>query len=140
MGLMDETKFREAVRKIVKDDPRYAVEAYEFVSKAVVFTMLTLGRDKTPDHHISGQELLDGFKRYAIQEFGPMAGEIMKSWGFSNSLDVGNVVFNLVNRKLLGKTENDSISDFKSGFDFEKAFSEPFKTEKNQENNPPIIA
>jgi len=137
---MDDIKFREAVRQIVKDDPRYVMEAYEFVSKAVVFTMLSLSRDKSPNHHVSGQELLDGFRRYAIQEFGPMAGEIMKSWGFSNSTDVGNVVFNLVNRKLLGKTDNDSLSDFKSGFDFEKAFSEPFKTDKNQENNPPIIA
>ncbi len=137
---MDDIKFREAVSKIVEDDSRYAAEAYEFVSKAVVFTMLSLSRDKSPNHHVSGQELLDGFRRYAIQEFGPMAGEIMKSWGFSNSTDVGNVVFNLVNRKLLGKTENDSLSDFKSGFDFEKAFSEPFKTDKIQENNPPIIA
>jgi uncharacterized repeat protein (TIGR04138 family) len=137
---MHNIKFREAVRQIVKDDPRYALEAYEFVSKAVVFTMLSLSRDKSPNHHISGQELLDGFRRYAIQEFGPMAGEIMKSWGFSNSSDVGNVVFNLVNRNLLGKTENDSLSDFKNGLDFERAFSEPFETDKIQQNNPPIIA
>jgi len=137
---MEDIKFREAVSQIVKDDSRYAPEAYEFVSKAVVFTMLSLSRDKSPNHHVSGQELLDGFRRYAIQEFGPMAGEIMKSWGFSNSTDVGNVVFNLVNSKLLGKTENDSLADFKSGLDFEKAFSEPFKTDKIQEKNPPIIA
>ncbi|MEI6421344.1 MAG: Minf_1886 family protein [Lentisphaerota bacterium] len=137
---MHNIKFREALIQIVKDDPRYAPEAYEFVSKAVVFTMLSLSRDKSPSHHISGQELLDGFRRYAIQEFGPMAGEIMKSWGFSNSSDVGNVVFNLVNRNLLGKTENDSLSDFKNGLDFERAFSEPFKTDKIQQNNPPIIA
>lgn len=137
---MEDIKFIETVRQIVRDDPRYAMEAYEFVSKAVVFTMLSLSRDKSPNHHVSGQELLDGFRRYAIQEFGPMAGEIMKSWGLSDSTDVGNIVFNLVNRKLLGKTENDSLADFKSGFDFEKAFSEPFKTDKIQENNPPIIA
>ncbi|MFA6568162.1 MAG: Minf_1886 family protein [Victivallales bacterium] len=137
---MEDIKFREAVRQIVKGDPRYAPEAYEFVSKAVVFTMLNLDRDKSPNHHVSGQELLDGFRRYAIQEFGPMAGEIMKTWGLSGSIDVGNVVFNLVNRKLLGKTENDSLADFKNGFDFEKAFSEPFKTDKRQKNNPPIIA
>jgi uncharacterized repeat protein (TIGR04138 family) len=137
---MHNIKFREALIQIVKDDPRYALEAYEFVSKAVVFTMLSLSRDKSSNHHISGQELLDGFRRYAIQEFGPMAGEIMKSWGFSNGSDIGNVVFNLVNRNLLGKTENDSLSDFKNGLDFERAFSEPFKTDKIQQNNPPIIA
>jgi uncharacterized repeat protein (TIGR04138 family) len=136
---MEDIKFREAVRQIVKDDSRYALEAYEFVSKAVVFTMLNLDRDKSSDHHVSGQELLDGFRRYAIQEFGPMAGEIMKIWGLTSSIDVGNVVFNLVNRKLLGKTENDSLSDFKNGFDFDRAFSEPFKTDKIQENNTPII-
>ena len=137
---MHNIKFREALIQIVKDDPRYPPEAYEFVSKAVVFTMLSLSRDKSPNHHISGQELLDGFRRYAIQEFGPMAGEIMKSWGFSNGSDIGNVVFNLVNRNLLGKTENDSLSDFKNGLDFERAFSEPFETDKIQQTNPPIIA
>ncbi len=137
---MNDTKFREAVNQIVSEDPRYAPEAYEFVSKAVVFTMLNLGKDKTANHHVTGRELLEGFRQYAIQEFGPMAGDILKSWGLTDSTAVGNVVFNLVNRQLLGKNENDNISDFKDGFDFEKAFSEPFKMDNSKNIKPPVIA
>lgn len=136
---MNDIKFREAVDKIVNEDPRYAPEAYEFISKAVVFTMLNLGRDKSANHHVTGKELLEGFRQYAIQEFGPMAGEILKSWGLTDSTSVGNVVFNLVSRQLLGKSENDTISDFKDGFDFEKAFSEPFRTDYSKDLRPPVI-
>ena len=75
-----------------------------------------------------------------VQEFGPMAGEILKSWGLNDSNAVGNVVFNLVNRQLLGKSENDTLSDFKDGFDFEKAFTEPFKTNSSKNTKPPVIA
>jgi uncharacterized repeat protein (TIGR04138 family) len=137
---MNELKFKEAVNQIVQEDPRYSPEAYEFISKAVVFTMLNLGRDKSPNHHVSGKELLEGFRQYAIQEFGPMAGDILKSWGLTNSNAVGNVVFNLVNRQLLGKSENDTLLDFKDGFDFEKVFSEPFKTDHSKNTQPPLIA
>ncbi|HCE44724.1 MAG TPA: hypothetical protein DET40_14375 [Lentisphaeria bacterium] len=137
---MNDLKFKEAVDQIVREDPRYSPEAYEFISKAVVFTMLNLERDKSPNHHVTGKELLEGFRQYAIQEFGPMAGEILKSWGLTDSNAVGNVVFNLVNRQLLGKSENDTLSDFKGGFDFEKAFSEPFKTNIPKNSKPPLIA
>ncbi len=136
---MNDLKFREAVDKIVHEDPRYAPEAYEFISKAVVFTMLNLGRDKSANHHVTGRELLEGFRQYAIQEFGPMAGEILRSWGLADSTAVGNVVFNLVNRQLLGKSENDTITDFKDGFDFEKAFAEPFKSDVSENLKPPVI-
>ena len=137
---MNDLKFKEAVNQIVREDPRYSPEAYEFISKVVVFTMLNLERDKVSNHHVSGKELLEGFRQYAIQEFGPMAGEILKGWGLTDSNAVGNVVFNLVNRQLLGKSENDTLSDFKNGFDFEKAFSEPFKTDTSKNTRPPLIA
>ena len=136
---MNDLKFKEAVSRIVMEDPRYSPEAYEFISKSVVFTMLNLGRDKAPSHHVTGKELLEGFRQYAIQEFGPMAGEILKSWGLTDSSAVGNVVFNLVNRQLLGKSENDTLSEFKDGLDFEKAFSEPFKNVSSKNTKPPLI-
>ncbi len=136
---MNDLKFRETVEEIVREDPRYSPEAYEFISKVVVYTMLNLGRDKASNHHISGKELLEGLRQYAIQEFGPMAWDILKNWGLTDSMAVGNVVFKLVDRKLLGKSENDTMMDFKNGFDFEKAFSDPFKTDTIKKITPPVI-
>lgn len=139
---MRDKKFIETVEEIVKTDPRYTIEAYEFVSNAVVYTARKLERNPSSvNRHISGGELLDGVKKYAIEQFGPMAGEILKSWGINDSISIGNIVFNLVNKKLLGASNNDSIDDFKEGFDFEEAFSKPFRPAKGEkEFEPPLIA
>lgn len=140
--MMRDKKFIETVEEIVKTDPRYTTEAYEFVSEAVVYTAQKLERNPhSTNRHISGHELLDGIRQYAIEQFGPMAGEILKSWGINDSISIGNIVFNMVNKKLLGANSNDSINDFKEGFDFEEAFSKPFRPDKGKkELEPPLIA
>ena len=37
-------------------------------------------------------------------------------------MDFGHIVFSLVEVKLLGKTEEDSVADFKNVYDFSEAF------------------
>ncbi|PYJ17294.1 MAG: hypothetical protein DME94_03735, partial [Verrucomicrobia bacterium] len=41
-----------------------------------------------------------------------------------------NIVFNLIGAGVFGKTEEDSIEDFKNVYDFEEAFMKPFAPEK----------
>ncbi len=104
-------------------DTRYTAEAYFFVRDALDHTVRRL---ETP-RHISGQELLDGMREYALQEFGPVAKRVLSEWGINECVDFGNIVFNLVNEGLLGKTDEDSIEDFMNGYDFHEAFIQPFR-------------
>ena len=107
---------------ILQRDPRYAAAAYLFVRDALNHTVKQLQKPR----HVSGQELLDGIREYAIEQFGPLSMRVLSEWGIHTCTDFGHIVFNLVEEGLLGKTENDSLDDFSAGYDFHDAFEKPF--------------
>ena len=122
---------REEAAQILKEDPRYAADAYAFVGEALEFTTKKLNKPAAgAGHHVTGGELLEGIRFFALQEYGPMAKTILNAWGIRECRDFGHIVFNMVNRKILGKTEEDSLNDFNAGFDFDTAFRAPFEPEK----------
>ncbi len=106
------------LESVIMRDPRYRVEAYLFVINALEFTMMKLRRQG----HVSGQELLDGIRRLAQREFGPMAKMVFESWGVCKTEDFGEIVFSLIEEGILGKTDRDSKEDFKDVYDFDEAF------------------
>ncbi|MBU4200349.1 MAG: hypothetical protein KKE37_13580 [Verrucomicrobia bacterium] len=121
----------EETAQLLKEDPRYSAEAYLFISEALDFTTKALNKPSSgPGHHITAAELLDGIRKYALQEYGPMVMTILNTWGIHECRDFGQVVFNLVNKKILGKSEEDSLNDFNNGFDFNTAFRAPFEPDK----------
>ncbi|OGV50387.1 MAG: hypothetical protein A2X49_12070 [Lentisphaerae bacterium GWF2_52_8] len=134
--------FHETVFKITRSDSRYAPDAYSFVSEAVTYTAKNLMRHRNSENrHISGQEMLKGFAEYALQQYGPMAATVLRNWGLNNARDVGCVVFNMVNEKLLRASKNDSLDDFNEGLDFTEVFERPFAARDcAQKLTPPIIA
>ena len=85
----------------------------------------------TSVRHVTGPELLDGVRRYALKEFGPMVITVFDNWGVRSCEDIGNIVFNLIGAGVFGKTEEDSIEDFKNVYDFKEAFVKPFAPEKS---------
>ncbi len=107
---------------ILESDRRYTPEAYLFVREGLDHTVRQLEKPR----HVSGQELLEGIREYALREFGPVTRRVLSEWGINDCLDFGNIVFNLVKHDLLGKTEEDSIEDFMGGYDFTEAFIQPF--------------
>jgi len=119
------------VERIVEKDPRYDKEAYDFVKEALEFTIKQQKRGQAdPSVHVTAAELMDGFRQYALKEFGPMVVTVLSYWGVRSCEDVGNMVFNLIGAGIFGKTEEDSIDDFKNVFDFQEAFVKPFAPEK----------
>jgi uncharacterized repeat protein (TIGR04138 family) len=108
---------------ILESDKRYTVDAYLFVREGLDHTVRQLEKPR----HVSGKELLEGIREYAILEFGPVTKRVLTEWGINNCLDFGHIVFNLVEHGLLGKTEEDSIEDFMNGYDFNDAFIKPFR-------------
>ncbi len=127
---MKQTDFNEALRKILEQDNRYAPDAYLFLREALDFTIKLLQKPNTgPARHVTGGELLDGIRQFALQEFGPLALRVLNHWGVKRCEDFGEIVFNLVESGALGKTEEDRREDFAGGYDFERAFAVPFLPE-----------
>lgn len=119
----EEILFEEKIQSLCERDGRYKPEAYSFVMTALSYTLSRLGEVR----HITGQELLEGVKELSLESYGPMAKEVLNHWGLHECVDVGHVVFNLVNEGLLSKTETDSLTDFEEGFDFEEEFITRYK-------------
>ena len=125
--------FQETVSEICKKDARFQPDAYFFLVEALDVTVKDI-RKNQPDHgrHVSGKELLNGIKEYALDEFGPLTHMVFAEWGIHATLDFGEIVFNLVEAGRLGKTESDSREDFKNGFDFDEAFLQPFEPQPRE--------
>jgi uncharacterized repeat protein (TIGR04138 family) len=121
--------FNEVVRTIRREDPRYARGAYFFLRKALDFSLKDFHKRGELDasNHLSGQQLLEGIRRFALNQYGPMARPVLEHWGIRNCRDFGNIVFNLVECRVLGKTESDAPEDFDGGYDFAEAFDAPFR-------------
>jgi len=124
---MQEINFEETVELIVARDTRYTREAYTFVREALDFTQkLIVKENRGQIRHVSGQELLNGIRQYALQQFGPMVVTVFEEWGIRHCRDFGEIVFNMVETNLLAKTEHDTRDDFQNGYDFNEAFRKPF--------------
>jgi uncharacterized repeat protein (TIGR04138 family) len=128
---MQEVNFDEALDKILATDPRYAREAYHFLRESLDFTQKLVSKEnKGKVRHVTGQELLQGIRQHALQQFGPMTVTVFAEWGITNCKDFGEMVFNMVESSLLAKTEKDSRNDFQDGYDFSDAFEKPFWPER----------
>jgi len=135
---MQKIGFTEALDSIVARDPRYARDAYVFLRDSLDFTTKQQKKIKGATvRHVAGPELLEGVRQYALQEFGPMVMTVFSSWGIHCCQDIGHMVFNLIEAGIFGKTEEDSLEDFKNVYDFEAAFVKPFTPAKSTAAKPP---
>jgi uncharacterized repeat protein (TIGR04138 family) len=128
---MQKLDFDQALDLVLSRDPRYGRGAYHFLREALDFTLKQ--RRKLKDvaaqlasSHVSGQQLLDGIRLYALKEFGPMVPTVFEDWGVRKCEDFGEIVFNLIAVGVFGKNETDSVEDFKGGYTFKDAFVLPF--------------
>ncbi len=126
--------YRDSINEIVKIDSRYAADAYLFVQHAVTFTRDKMSRLDGIELHITGKELLDGIRELAIQEYGPMAIDVLKEWGVTCTRDFGNIVFTMVEHSLLQARDEDSVEDFDAVFEFNVVF---VKTFEPSDDHPP---
>lgn len=111
------------IAEIIDRDSRYVPEAYSFVMSSL---HSVVNRTKKR-RHISGQELLNGIRKYGIRQFGPMARTVLKHWGINKTDDFGEIVFNLIDSGIMKRSEDDSRGDFRDVFDFDSAFDAPFR-------------
>ena len=138
---MQEEDFYQAVGKICERDSRYARDAYAFLREALDFTVKALDKPtQGAGRHVTGKELAEGIRHYALQQFGPMTLRVFRTWGITSTGDFGELVFNMVSAKILGKTEQDSKEDFAGVYDFHEAFVKPFLPAKSRIRRPTASA
>ncbi len=113
----------ERFEKLLRADRRYAHEAYNFVYEALDWTLRQVrGEAVSAGVHVSGMELLDGIRQFALAKFGPLGAAVFSVWGITRTDDWGEIVFNLIDYDLMGRQESDRKEDFRSVYDIARAF------------------
>jgi uncharacterized repeat protein (TIGR04138 family) len=141
---MHDPEFADIVAQICKEDGRFDRKAYEFVKQGLDHTVKELRRREVAQpessRHVSGPELVNGLRGYALDQFGPLTKTVLDVWGVRRCRDFGEIVFNLIDYKVLSKTENDRREDFDDVYDFEEAFVRPFVPRRRRADPPPPAA
>lgn len=72
--------------------------------------------------HVSARQLLEAFRELMLERYGTQALVMADLWDVTSTDDIGEMVFQLVEAGLLGRSEQDRREDFRGVFDFEAAF------------------
>jgi uncharacterized repeat protein (TIGR04138 family) len=77
--------------------------------------------------HLTGQELCEAMRVFALDQFGMMAKCVLNSWGIKSTSDIGELVYNLIRIGEMRKTPSDRREDFDDVFDFDQGLVKSFK-------------
>lgn len=133
---MQDPDFAEIVALICKEDPRFDRKAYDFIRLGLDHAVKELKKKDASragrSRHVSGKELLEGLRVYALEQYGPLAKTVLNSWGVTRCSHFGDIVFNLIEYNVFSKTESDRREDFVDLYSFEDAFVKPFLPSKSR--------
>jgi uncharacterized repeat protein (TIGR04138 family) len=136
---MHQLNFDDILDKMMEQNPRYRRDAYIFLRESLEFTQKAISKaNKNQVRHITGSELLNGIREYALALYGPMTITVLEDWGIASCEDFGHMVFLMVENNLLRKTEQDSLEDFKKGYSFDEAFRQPFRPAQKEPVLPAV--
>jgi uncharacterized repeat protein (TIGR04138 family) len=131
---------RHPIFDLINRDRRYRLEAYQFVKEALNYAqdILQMGSKKSVDvddelgeapkeSHLTGQQLCEAIRLYALEQYGYMAKTVLNSWGVKTTGDFGEIVYNMISIKEMKKSKSDRREDFDDVYDFDKAFHQGFR-------------
>ncbi len=124
MPPLDEPANSKTLLEVVEDIGTYPIEAYDFLQRGLQFTVQKIhGSNPDPNmcRHVSGQELCNGMRDYALQQWGYLARTVLRRWNITTTFDFGRMVFALIDNGLMQKTDDDTIEDFRNVYDFKTA-------------------
>jgi uncharacterized repeat protein (TIGR04138 family) len=122
--------------QLLKRDNRFKLDAYQFVRDALSYAHDELGMgpaesedadDPQAEAHLTGQQLCEAIRLFAIEQYGLMARLVLENWGVSRTGDFGDIVYNLIEIGLMKKSEADRREDFDGVYDFAEAFDRHFR-------------
>jgi uncharacterized repeat protein (TIGR04138 family) len=134
---------KHPIALLLKEDRRYKFDAYVLVFEALNYAHKVMGLGskqpieseeeveetsaKAEERHLTGQELCEAIRLYALDQYGYMAKSVLKSWGVTCTGDFGEIVFNLIRIGQMRKTKHDRREHFDNVYDFNDALSKDYK-------------
>ncbi|MDA7978641.1 MAG: hypothetical protein MPJ50_07715 [Pirellulales bacterium] len=128
-----------AVARKIRRSGRYSLEAYNFLLEAMEYAReeLGMGREAASQmppgespaqiaartqgqKHVTGQQLCEATRLYALRQFGHMAHCVFRNWGIQSTSDIGEIVFNMIELNVMLKTPDDRREDFDDVFDLQQ--------------------
>ena len=124
---VNEQSFEDAVCRICEKSADYDAEAFYFLREGLDRAVRKAAAEDPERRHVSGRELCEALRDYALSEFGPLALLVLTQWGVYETADFGRMVFALVNEGVFGKNPGDKPSDFDDVYDFGETFAKPYE-------------
>jgi uncharacterized repeat protein (TIGR04138 family) len=134
-----------SIAQLLEEDQRYPLEAYIFIFEALHYAqnVLELGADSPGEplppsadeeerevqHHVTGQQLCEAVRQFALEQYGYMAKLVLNNWGLRSTGDFGEIVFNLIRIGKMRKTPQDRREDFDDVYEFDDALLQRFRIE-----------
>ncbi len=147
----------QAMRDLLDEDRRFKLEAYQFIRESLQFAHENMdlvepeattggaasigqsaGVPSAPDQpapkHVTGQQLCEACRQYAIEQYGYLAKIVLASWGISSTSDFGELVYNLIRIEQMRKSDTDRREDFDDVYSFDDAFEPQFEFSARDED------
>lgn len=136
----------QELNELLRQDRRYKIEAYAFVFDALGYAHKVLGMGAVRsseegeselseeaaegERHLTGQQLCEAIRQYALEQYGYMAKCVLNSWGVYTTGDFGEIVFNLIRIGQMRKTKDDRREDFDDVYDFDTGLTQSFQIKR----------
>jgi len=118
-------RLERSIEELARQDRRYPPAAYMLVFEGLESALAKLPARR----HVTPQELVEGVRDAAVTQWGLMARTVLESWNIRTTGEIGDLVFNLIERKLLVAGAEDSRTQFEDLFDFADGFDRAFAEE-----------
>jgi uncharacterized repeat protein (TIGR04138 family) len=134
--------------KLLCEDRRYKLEAYQFVRAGLGYAQEVLGlgtqpvddsigaddeeSDRPRPRHVTGQDLCWAFRKLAHEQYGYMARLVLADWGIRSTSDFGEIVYNLIKIGEMTKSPTDHRSHFDGVYDFDQALMREYQITKEE--------
>ena len=138
----------QAMRDLLNEDKRYKLEAYQFIRESLQYahehlmgesdltTQVGIETEaaKAGPHHVTGQQLCEACRLYAVEQYGYLAKIVLANWGVHSTSDFGELVYNLIRIEQMRKSDSDRREDFDDVYAFDDAFEPKFEFAANDED------
>jgi uncharacterized repeat protein (TIGR04138 family) len=108
----------------------YPPQAFGFVHDGLGYTVERFhGKmiDPKACRHVSGQQLCEGLREFALAHWGLLAPVVLERWNIRRTDDFGKIVFAMIAGGMLAKTEDDTPDDFHNVYNFAEAFGAGYR-------------
>lgn len=108
---------------------QFPQQAYDFIRGGLAHTVRLVhgegaGDREDESRHVTGQQLCLGLRDFAIKQYGLLARTVLRSWGINRTEDFGRIVYEMIQKQNMRKSEEDAPEHFQGVFDFDEAFGD----------------